>query len=174
MDKFFYQTSIKSSIHDTLKEMCISASNESWLAPTPINIPTLYFDESILLQDEFLSEFMSKVVTKSVLFRLLPNIGYGWHVDRRRQCVINMLINVDIGTSYCLFTDKKPEIESFPIYSINYIPEYYYLLNTKEFHSIYNLDKPRYILSIGIMQDGPIYSDVLEIVKELSEKRSWG
>ena len=98
-----------------------------------------------ILSDTPLEKFL-EFSTKPVIIKLPPNCWYAFHTDAHRSCALNMLISG--GVSHTVFSDcisaqRQTAVEL--VYSTDTI----FLINTQMPHAILNLDKPRYMLSVG-------------------------
>ena len=91
---------------------------------------------------------------------------YDWHKDTRRGVAVNMLLTPH-ARSFCVFTDKKEGVV-FNTQELKYKPTTYYLFNTQQFHTVYNFETTRYLLSIEFKKDlnELSFEDLLKDIKE--------
>jgi hypothetical protein len=74
-----------------------------------------------------------------------------------------MLLNTE-DISNCLFSIDNKNI-TFNFLELNYKPHTYYAFNTKEPHSVVNLDKPRYLFSLEFNDSSFTYKDLVSYIK---------
>ena len=130
----------------------------------------LYYDfivkiipKNIIEQDAFLNKLSLIFPFKAYIFKVLPNSFYNWHLDSKRLCSINMLLNTGID-SHCLFSINNANI-TFNFNELQYKKHTYYAFNTQEPHCVINLESPRYLFSIEFDEQVK-YKDLVTWLKE--------
>ena len=104
-------------------------------------------DKDIWLSEPLLNEVNKKFKIKDCAYlKLNSYTNYKWHKDVIRGASINMLMTPD-AKSYTLFGEEKSE-DQIEFIKLDYESEYFYLFNTQMIHSVFNLDKTRYIFSV--------------------------
>lgn len=99
-----------------------------------------------LESDKFIKWLSKRHSLELILFYYPPYYIYNWHVDVRRGVTLNLLLNFD-GKSNCIFCENEEHKEStLNFKELIYKPNTYFLFNTQVFHSVYNYDKPRYLI----------------------------
>jgi hypothetical protein len=159
---FFCKLNINSCISDHIRNKIHGADSSSW---------NDFLEQSILLlkladieADPKISQLVTEIgdVNRIAVYRTKPNTCYGWHIDSIRLSSINMLI--DGFDSMCVFGDMQPQSQYGNLSVIKHEPNTYYLLNVKKYHTVYNFDNQRYILSLGIPNKS--FNDVKLYLKE--------
>lgn len=92
-------------------------------------------------------------VKKIGIFRFDPNTCYAWHKDdTARSCAINMLLDgTDSKTYFGIRSNDAVQIYSLMhIETVNYELDKFVLLNTNHYHTVFNLDNDRYLLTISM------------------------
>jgi len=155
----FREVNVKSKIYEQVQT--VIADTNPW---------GLYYDfivkiipKSIVEQDAFLKQLYTKFSFTSYVFKVLPNSFYNWHLDSKRFCSINMLLNVDID-SHCLFSIDKENI-IFKFVELPYEKNKYYAFNTQEPHCVINFKSPRYLFSIEF-DEQITYKELINWLKE--------
>ena len=90
------------------------------------------------------------------IFRFNPHTCYGWHTDnsnddKGRSCSLNMLIE-GYGTSHTFVGNKitgRIGDDFSDVREVTYEPNKFVLLDVNSYHTIFNLEQPRYLLTIG-------------------------
>jgi len=98
-------------------------------------------------QNKFLTWLNNIYNFELILFYYPPYYIYNWHIDIRRGATLNMLLNFD-GDSHCIFCKDKEfqDKKTFYFQELVYKPNKFYLFNTQVSHSVYNFDKPRFLI----------------------------
>jgi hypothetical protein len=125
-----------------------------------------------LIQREFFIQFpkLDKLIsdlgcTTFMLFRFHPNTCYGWHVDDSvRSCALNMLLE-GFSNSHTFVGNRIKNTENADfsdVQEVVYEPDRFVLLDVRNYHTIYNLDNTRYVLSISLPFEIGNYSEIQE------------
>jgi hypothetical protein len=159
---FFRKLNITSGAIDQIRNKIQNAKESNWID---------YLEQSILLLklDDLIADTKIVKLIKDIgdsnrigVYRSIPNSCYGWHMDSGRQSSINMLI--DGFDSMCIFGNLNPGKKYTELSVIKHEPATYYLMNVKKFHTVYNFNNQRYILSLGIPDKS--FAEVKEYLKE--------
>lgn len=157
----FYQINTLSKIS---KKLLQEAENQSkWMEY--FNFLVKVINEDIINKDDFLKALKQQHDFTCYVLKLPPFVSYNWHKDTKRNCSINMLLNFD-GISHCLFADRFNDVV-FDICELNYQENTYYLFNTQNYHSVINLEKPRFLLSLEFKNQSLTYDDLLKTIRSL-------
>lgn len=160
--EYFCELNITSNIVSHIKNKIQTSSQSDWYD---------FLDQSILNLE--LSDFnddpqIIKIINdigdanRLSVFRNEPNTCYSWHRDSIRNSAINILI--DGFDSMCVFGELAPNKKFTNTMKLSHLPATYYLMNVKKFHTVYNFNNQRYILSLGIPDKS--FTDVKEYLKE--------
>ncbi len=99
------------------------------------------------------------------IFKFDPNTCYGWHVDNaERAYALNMLIE-GYGSSYTFVGDKIKDRTNEDFSNVREVPyeaNKFVLLDVNSYHTIYNLDKPRYLLTISFPASNLDFNKICE------------
>jgi hypothetical protein len=156
--KYFYELFYQAD-DNLLKFLNFAISQKyNWVKQNEFN--TLAIPNTIFLSTP-LKTFILNFKVVPVIIKLEPMMCYDWHIDETRQCSINMLIEGE--DSYCFFGNRLSK-ELIELSELKYKKNSFYLLNTKENHSVINLNNIRYILSLGFNEDS--YSKILKICQD--------
>jgi hypothetical protein len=155
----FYEAPNKSLIYKQIID--IASNNEPW--GLYYNFLTKVVGQEIIEQDKFLKDLHMAHNFTALVFKIMPHSVYNWHVDTKRLCSLNMLLNTE-DISHCLFSNAYNSI-TFDVLELKYKPETYYAFNTKEPHSVINLDKPRYVFSLEFNDSSFTYKDLVSYIK---------
>jgi hypothetical protein len=159
---FFCKLNINSRAIDQIKNKIQNAKESDWMN---------YLEQSILLLElnDLIADTKIVKLIKDIgdtnrigVYRSTPNSCYSWHVDSARLASINMLI--DGFDSMCIFGNLNPGKKYTELSVIKHEPATYYLMNVKKFHTVYNFNNQRYILSLGIADKS--FAEVKEYLKE--------
>jgi hypothetical protein len=159
---FFCKLNITSGAIDQIRNKIQNAKESNWMD---------YLEQSILLLElnDLIADTKIVKLIKDIgdsnrigVYRSIPNSCYSWHMDSGRQSSINMLI--DGFDSMCIFGNIQPHKKFTELSVIKHEPATYYLMNVKKFHTVYNFDNQRYILSLGIPNKS--FAEVKEYLKE--------
>ena len=150
MTDYFYHTGIESECCYELLEH----SNNPWHYDALSLIHAMQVPNELL--DSFLIDVKEQFQGVALLFKLPAHTFYGWHVDRKRQCCINLELNETLSSTYF---GKKNEREIYDnLVRLNYENQYV-LLNTQEWHSVANTGEARILFSLGF--NNTAYDNVL-------------
>ena len=144
--KRFYLASRRSTILDSLLE--VASNNEPF--ERYYNFGMKGVDHRLICEDSFLISLHDAHPFKAAILLIPPNNIYNWHVDDNRGVAVNMMVSG--RDSHCVFTDEDFDIVN-GIEELRYEPETYYLFNTQKYHSVINLNNPRYMMSIEFNED---------------------
>jgi len=158
----YYKISNKSTITQNLLD--IATNNDPWISYYSFN--TKIVPQDLVLTEPFFQWLITKHEFKAGLLKLDTFVCYDWHMDTRRGASINMLINTD-AKSNCFFADSK-KAYVFKIEQLDYKPDTYYAFNSQVPHTVYNFDKPRYLLSIEFTKEKSELS-FDQLVKDIKE-----
>jgi hypothetical protein len=128
-------------------------------------IQTTHLSNDVINYDPFLFNIDSVYKIQKMHIGIFDsNHMYKMHKDSDRILAINMLLT-EHNNSHCLFGgsdsfDKTPKTE---IVELKYKVDTFYIFNTQVPHSIINFDKPRYLLTIQMI-DGITYEQVRDYV----------
>lgn len=144
---YFHKLNLNSTLIEHLESKIKSANEADW---------DNFLDMSILLltRDDFITEpKLLKLIDdfncneKLGIYRYVPNFCYQWHIDAIRNTAINLQLQGE--DSLCVF-GKLVEPRKFGgVVKLKYDHGSYYIINTSKFHTVFNFDNPRYLLSIG-------------------------
>ena len=159
---FFCKLNITSGAIDQIKNKIKNAKESDWI---------YYLEQDIFLLD--VNDLVTDVkITKLIndigdskrigIYRLNPNTCYSWHFDSGRMSSINMLI--EGFDSMCIFGNLNPGRKYTDLSVIKHEHATYYLMNVRKFHTVYNFNNQRYILSLGIPDKS--FAEVKEYLKE--------
>ena len=158
----YYEIPTKSTITQNLLD--IATNNDPWVFYYSFN--TKIVPQDLILTEPFFQWLNNKHEFKAGLLKLNPFVCYDWHVDTRRGASINMLVNTD-AKSNCFFSDSKKGYV-FNIEQLDYKSDTYYAFNSQTPHTVYNFDKPRYLLSIEFTKEKSELS-FNQLVKDIQE-----
>jgi len=146
---FFIKLNTMSNITENILKIVKSSDNSMWKELFGLTIFTLDIDHFKNDKEIFQAIQHLDCKTRLSIFRTNPNTCYDWHFDKIRHSAINMLI--DGFDSFCAFGEYSLGNTYKNIYKLQYEPNYYYLINVKKTHCVFNFsNNMRYILSIGI------------------------
>lgn len=87
------------------------------------------------------------------VLKIDPWKNYKWHVDTYRLVSINMLLSTN-HTSHTLFSNNyRNGKDQIDICELEYEPKTFYVFNTREYHTVINFEKERYMLSVEFLQN---------------------
>jgi hypothetical protein len=76
---------------------------------------------------------------------------YKWHVDAERKFALNLLLD-GFDTSYSIFSDNYKESSlQADILHLKYDKNYFYAFNTKVYHTVFNLNEKRHLISVEFL-----------------------
>lgn len=159
---FFCKLNINSNASDHIKDKIYNTDSSNWKDFLEQSIFSLKLKD--LKDDPKIVQLVKDIgdVNRISIFRNNPNSCYGWHFDAIRSSAINMLI--DGFDSMCVFGNPQPQSQYSDLSIIKHRPNTYYLLNVKKYHTVYNFNNQRYILSLGIPKKS--FAEVKEYLKE--------
>ena len=125
----------------------------------------------VLLEDPIYNAIYKEQPFNAGIVRIPPNTCYDWHRDAERGVTINCLLTPS-GHSHCLFAPDRDEqlgkdgSFSFDIKELKYQPGRRYVFDNQVWHSVINLDKPRWLLTLEFVNDKSIlnYQDMLSLL----------
>lgn len=142
--EYYYEiptvSTISSALMEVMRNDTIPFTNAyAWNGK---EIPT-----SLLVTDPFLASLMRVYPFRAGVICMDADTCYRWHVDTDRGLALNMLLSPS-SNSFCAFRPlQATEERNHPILKLNYKPDTYYLLNVKQYHTVFNFDKPRYLFT---------------------------
>jgi hypothetical protein len=149
---FFYKLNINSTITDTIFKKVENAKPDEW---------SVFLDQTIykLSKEDFITDLgiyqaidYFQSASRLAVYKFDPNTCFKWHVDKIRYSSINMVI--DGFDSFCAF--GIPNASNMTsnlitgVHKLEHKPNTYYVINVKKQHTVFNFNKRRYLLSIGI------------------------
>lgn len=111
-----------------------------------------------LMEDPFMAKLMELHSFQAAVIGMDAETCYRWHIDVDRSASVNMLLTPE-SHSYCVFKEDV-DTRTHPILRLDYKPDTYYLLNVKKYHTVFNFDKPRYMLSTQFDDINLTYDDI--------------
>jgi len=112
--------------------------------------------------DPFLKWLNEKHPFTMILAYMKPQSIYNWHVGNIRDVVVNLLLSksLDHGDSHCIFVRNYQQLLTRPpginlcmnFEELKYEPQTYYLFNSSVWHTVWNIDKPRYLINIDFIE----------------------
>lgn len=128
--------------------------------------------QEILNKDPFFQWLSKNYKYFAAILKLDPYVCYDWHKDTKRGVSINMLLTPE-ARSICMFTDSKEGVV-FKTEELIYKPETYYIFNTQVFHTVFNFETERYLLSVEfeLDKDSLTFEDLIKEIKDKYEKNS--
>lgn len=160
---YFCMLQTRSSLVDTIKNKISSATDSDWydfldMSILPLSIADFQNEPNLL---KIIERFNCH--EKLGIYRYLPNFCYHWHIDSIRNAAINMQIEGE--DSFCAFGETVQPRKFKDIKRLNYSNDAYYLINTSKFHTVFNFDNPRFLLSIGISKP-TTYDEVKQYIMD--------
>lgn len=131
-------------------------------------------DRSFFNQFETLNKLMTDYKShRHSVFRFFPNTCYGWHFDNPgRHCSLNLLLTGSKSHTYfgtLTNPEEKTSQDHFEdVCEVPYQPGKFILMNTKERHTVYNLDNMRYLLSISFPPESANYFGLKEYLQQIN------
>lgn len=158
---FFCKLNINSNATAHIKYQIDNADESNW--KNFLELSMLLLEPKDLQEDPKILQLVKDIgdVNRIAVYRNKPNTCYSWHVDSIRQGAINMLI--EGFDSMCLFGDQAPGRQYINLERLQHESNCYYLMNIKKYHSVYNFNNQRYILSLGIPDKS--YDEVKDYLK---------
>lgn len=160
--KFFCKLNIKSEVISQIKNKIQNSIESDWRDYLGLSI--FYIDVNNLIADAKIVKLIKDIGDEGRIGiqRAIPNSCYDWHTDAYRFASINMLI--DGFDSMCIFGNNMPYKKFTELSVIKHEPATYYLMNVSKFHTVYNFNNQRYILSLSIPKKS--FEEVKEYLKE--------
>lgn len=143
----FYECRTKSTLVKYMLNKIITLDDSKWKNFLDMDLFILTIDDFELEPKliELISTFNCH--NKLAIYRFKPNFCYQWHVDRIRNCALNLQL---IGNnSFCMFGEPYEPRKFRNLQQLVYKENTYYLLNVNNYHTVFNFDNDRYLLSIG-------------------------
>ena len=162
--KFYYSTGIKYNKVDQLNLFIENEARFSW-------IPNFHVCQNFN-QTPFLDDFLKDVGNEFggflALYKIPAKCIYTWHTDYLFPWVINMVL--DDFNSHTLFVQREENKWLLYVDELVYTPGEWVLFNSRETHSIINLDhRDRVLVSyrirpgtLGYTHKNSTYQDVLD------------
>lgn len=159
---YFIKLNISSTSVDRIKNRIYNAEESDWIIHLEQNILLLNIED--LLTDTKIVQLINDIgsLKRIGVYRMSPNTCYGWHADAQRMSSINMLI--EGFDSMCIFGGIAPQRQYINLKKLQHELGAYYLMNVKKYHTVYNFNNQRYVLSLGIPDKS--FSEVKEYLKE--------
>ena len=145
--EYFYRLNVDSKISQRVMEKVKSSQESDWKKIIEMTLLKLSIDD--FADDPKIVEIINRFGCEERLsvYKSVPNTCYGWHSDAIRNASMNMLLAG--WDSQCVFGDMKALREINNIKILKYEPNRYFLMNVSKFHTVFNFNNPRYMLSIG-------------------------
>jgi hypothetical protein len=141
----YYKLNTVSTVSNLLLEYTIHS--KEWENKNSFDLITVPYE--LIKTDITLDYFYRILKAYPVILRTEPYSFYRFHIDEKRKCAINMLL--DGFDSNCYFADPTDSEDVFNnVEELVYEPNTYYLLNTTKKHAVMNRSKTRYMFSMGI------------------------
>lgn len=160
--EYYVKLNIKSNISNNIIEKIKKANPDDWRIVHDQSVLDLSIDDFRDDPEIYQTILDLNCNTRLSVFRLYPNRCYMWHTDMIREGAINMLLTG--FDSFCVFGRVAPRRMFLNLDKLVHEPNTYYLMNVKEFHSVFNFNETRYIISIGI--PFRTYTDACGYLKE--------
>lgn len=147
-NEYFTKLKIKSNISKNIIEKIKNSTPDQWAVTLDQDILQLTIDD--FKDDPEIHQAIMELGEQKRLsvFRFYPNVCYQWHNDAMREGAINMLLTG--FDSFCMFGKYSAGRRFIDIKKLAHEPNTYYLLNVKNFHTVFNFNELRYIISISI------------------------
>lgn len=138
--------------------------NNDWTSR--YSFSTLILPDKIIKKDKFLNIFSKEIGIKSCVIKLNPYSFADWHKDVRPTAINALLKDYK---SFTVFSYKEvPNSVIQNCVYLEYIPNRYYLLNTKIDHTVFNFNETRYLLSVE--PDENSYIDVAALIMKIKNE----
>jgi hypothetical protein len=157
MTTSFTKLPILSKITDTVLKKVYATTDDDWFPHLELSIFSLVLDD--FSEDPEIVALIRHFGCESRLsvFRFPANSCYSWHRDSTRKCSINMLLQG--FDSMCVFGDFAIKNKFTNIERLTHEHNAYYAMDVSKWHTVYNFDDTRYVLSIGVPNN--TYEDVI-------------
>ena len=145
----FHRLQTTSTLTQHLRDIIALSSEDDWEDIIEMRCLLLTIDD--FKSEPNLIKFIEKFGChkKLAVYKFNPNTCYKWHIDHQgRKCCINMLI--DGYDSLTMFGTPATNGRIVNITKLVYERDKYTLLNVHKFHTIFNFNEHRYLLSIGV------------------------
>ncbi len=161
ISNFFVTLSLNSKSSEHILSKVKASSPDQWTTMLDQSIYKLTIND--FNDDPDIVEFITRFGANERLsvFRYVDNICFQWHKDRIRSSALNMVL--EGFDSFCAFGILDKGNTFSKITRLEHKPNKYYLMNVKEYHTVFNFSNERYILSIGLEQP---YEEVTAYLKE--------
>jgi hypothetical protein len=143
----FYECLSKSTLVEYMLNKAMYLDDSKWKHFLDMNLFTLTIDDFELEPKliELINAFDCQ--NKLAIYRYKPNFCYQWHVDSIRNCALNLQL---LGNnSFCMFGEYYEPRKFRNLQQLAYKENTYYLLNVNNYHTVFNFENDRYLLSIG-------------------------
>lgn len=143
----FYECQSKSTLVDYMLNKIKQTEESKWNDFLDMSLLTLTIDDFSSQPKllDLINHF--KCENKLAIYRYKPNFCYQWHMDSIRNCALNLqLIGSD---SFCIFGEYFEARKLKNLEKLDYKPHTYYLLNVFKYHTVFNFNNQRYLLSLG-------------------------
>jgi hypothetical protein len=158
MSPYFYKLSTQDNIVEKIQQK-IFDKNSPWDTRrgfAVLKLPTVLFADSLLFP------LIMQLRGEPTVFKMDPMTAYSWHIDTNRTCAINMLIS---GSDSHSFYGVRLDDYNTQLIELMHEHNKYFLVNTKQQHSVVNLNNMRYMLSIGFERPHTYESVLDECIK---------
>lgn len=159
---FFTKLNIDSKVTEHILNKIKNANDSEWTDLLDQSIHSLTVEDFALDDKIYQLIFDFGCQDRLSVFRFNPDVCFQWHIDKIRYSAINMLL--EGFDSFCAFGTPQPGNKFDKVYKLAHEPKTYYLMNVKKFHTVFNFNEMRYIISIGFPDTK--YSDVLSYLKD--------
>jgi hypothetical protein len=146
--EYFIKLNIKSVISNSVIEKIKNSLPNQWTTTLDQDILNLTIDDFIDDPDMYQTIIDLNAQDRLSVFRFHPNVCYQWHTDIIREGAINMLLTG--FDSFCAFGTLSSGRRFINLDRLVHEPNTYYLMNVKKFHSVFNFNETRHIISIGV------------------------
>jgi len=145
--EYFYKLNVVSNISQTIMQKVHASKESDWKQIIEMNLLQLSIED--FNDDPSIIEIINKFgcADRISVFKSMPNTCYGWHRDGIRNVSMNMLL--EGRDSQCVFGDIKAVRDVKNIKMLTYEPNRYFLMDVSKFHTVFNFNNTRYMLSIG-------------------------
>lgn len=145
---YFVKLNIQSKISNKIIEKIKNSAPEQWTIMLDQDILNLTIDDFKDDPEIYQTIIDLNCQDRLSVFRFHPNVCYQWHTDMIREGAINMLLTG--FNSFCAFGTLSSGRRFVNLDRLVHEPDTYYLLNVKKFHSVFNFNETRHIISIGV------------------------
>jgi hypothetical protein len=143
MNNVFLKFEQKSSLSALL--LGYALKTENWSAPNGLIMTAV--PDMMLNFDPFLNNLKQVFNGKAVILKMNPNSICRFHIDGIRLASINLLLD-GFDSNFYFSTPGSTANLIENVVEAKYEPDTYYLVNSKEKHSVINKSETRYLLSV--------------------------